>query len=68
MYIFVTNQIAHKLANVSCFTVIIILMSRYKRGTRNCSARHAVLAELDKPVKGVPSSGIVKVSFKGYAS
>lgn len=31
----------------------------------NCSARHAVLAELDKPVKGVPSSGIVKVSFRG---
>ena len=26
-----------------------------------------MLAELDKPVKGVPTSGIVKVRFRGYA-
>lgn len=25
-----------------------------------------MLAELDKPVKGVPTSGIVKVSLRGY--
>ena len=60
-YIFFINRIARKLK------VVIINYSRYKRGTRNCSARHSVLAELDKPVKGVPTSGVVKVSFRDYS-
>ncbi|KAL9974651.1 hypothetical protein ACROYT_G011712 [Oculina patagonica] len=55
-----SNTEKEKAKNI-CHSVKAFGTCRYKRGTQNCHARHSLLADLDKPVKGVPSSGIVKV-------
>ena len=39
------------------------VICRLKSPSRRCQNRHTVLTERDKPLEGIPTSGIVKVSL-----
>lgn len=44
-----------------CYYLKALGTCRFQRENRHCRMRHTVLAEQDKPVEGLPTSGIVKV-------